>query len=104
MAPGAGRHDEGSSVTAVQLSPRRRRAVKALGHDDHPNVGSLIGYSYRKFGDYKFSQVWYERALKADPNHLLTWQYCGLWQIEQGNRDQAQENAERPGITAGPFF
>jgi hypothetical protein len=29
----------------------------------------LIGYSYRKFGDYKFWQVWYERALKADPNH-----------------------------------
>nr|QIG91842.1 hypothetical protein G6P99_04515 [Bradyrhizobium sp. 6(2017)] len=26
MAPGAGRHDEGSSVTAIQLSPRRRRA------------------------------------------------------------------------------
>ena len=47
--------------------------LKALGHDDHPNVGSLIGYSYRKPGDYKFSQVWYERALKADPNHVLTW-------------------------------
>jgi hypothetical protein len=36
--------------------------LKALGHDDHPNVGNLIGYSYRKLGDYKFSQVWYERA------------------------------------------
>jgi hypothetical protein len=34
---------------------------------------------------------------------LLTWQYYA-WQIEQGNRDQAQENAERPGIAAGPFF
>jgi hypothetical protein len=28
----------------------------------------------------------------------------GLWQIEQGNRNQGQENAERPGIAAGPFF
>jgi hypothetical protein len=27
--------------------------LKALGHDDHPNVGILIGYSYRKLGDYK---------------------------------------------------
>jgi hypothetical protein len=35
---------------------------------------------------------------------LLTWQYYDPWQIEQGNRDQAQENAERPGIAAGPFF
>ena len=46
--------------------------LKALGHDDHPNVANLIGYSYRKLGDYKLSQVWYERALKADPNHVLT--------------------------------
>jgi len=44
----------------------------ALGQVDHPNVGNQIGYSYRKPGDYKFSQVCYERALKADPNHVLT--------------------------------
>jgi len=25
-------------------------------------VANLIGYSYRKLGDYKLSQVWYERA------------------------------------------
>jgi len=42
--------------------------LKALGHDDQPNVANLIGYSYRKLGDYRLSQVWYERALKADPN------------------------------------
>ena len=36
--------------------------LKALGHDDPPNVANLIGYSYRKLGDYKLSQVWYERA------------------------------------------
>jgi hypothetical protein len=30
--------------------------LKALGHDDHPNVANLIGYSYRKLGDYKLSQ------------------------------------------------
>src|SRR4051794_36448458 len=33
--------------------------LKALGHDDHPNVANLIGYSYRKLGDYQLSQVWY---------------------------------------------
>ncbi|XUJ33492.1 tetratricopeptide repeat protein [Bradyrhizobium japonicum] len=57
--------------------------LKTLGHDDHPNVANLIGYSYRKLGDYEQSQVWYERALKTDPNHVLTWQYYGLWQIER---------------------
>lgn len=69
--------------------------LHALGNDDHPNVANLIGYSYRKLGDYKQSQVWYERALKADPNHVLTWNYYGLWQIEQGNRDAAQYHLSR---------
>jgi tetratricopeptide (TPR) repeat protein len=63
--------------------------LRSLGHDDRPNVANLIGYSYRKLGDYEQSQVWYERALKADPNHVLTWQYYGLWQLERGNREQA---------------
>jgi len=69
--------------------------LKALGQDDQPNVANLIGYSYRKLGDYQLSQVWYQRALKADPNHVLTWQYYGLWQLEQGNREQALYHLSR---------
>jgi predicted Zn-dependent protease len=75
--------------------------LKALGHDDQPNVANLIGYSYRKLGDYKLSQVWYERALQADPNHVLTWQYYGLWQIEQGNRDAALYHLSRIAAICG---
>jgi tetratricopeptide (TPR) repeat protein len=79
------RHDYDSAITQL----------KALGHDDYPNVANLIGYSYRKLGDYKLSRSWYERALKSDPNHVLTWNYYGLWQIEQGNRDQAEYHLQR---------
>jgi tetratricopeptide (TPR) repeat protein len=75
--------------------------LKALGHDDVAAVANLIGYSYRKLGDYKVSQIWYERALKADPNHVKTWQYYGLWQVEQGNRDQAQYHLSRIAALAG---
>ena len=64
-------------------------------------MANLIGYSYRKLGDYKLSQIWYERALKADPNHVLTWQYYGLWQIEQGNRDQALYHLSRIAAICG---
>ena len=67
--------------------PSAIEQLKALGHDDNAAVANLIGYSYRKLGDYRVSQIWYERALKADPNHVKTWQYYGLWQVEQGNRD-----------------
>jgi tetratricopeptide (TPR) repeat protein len=75
--------------------------LKALGHDEVAAVANLIGYSYRKLGDYKVSQLWYERALKADPNHVKTWQYYGLWQVEQGNRDQAQYHLNRIAALAG---
>ena len=75
--------------------------LKALGHDDSAAVANLIGYSYRKLGDYKVSQIWYERALKADPNHVKTWQYYGLWQVEQGNRDSAQYHLNRIAALSG---
>jgi tetratricopeptide (TPR) repeat protein len=79
------RHDYASAISQL----------KALGQDDRADVANLIGYSYRKLGDYKVSQVWYERALQADPNHVRTWQYYGLWQLEQGNRESAQYHLGR---------
>jgi tetratricopeptide (TPR) repeat protein len=75
--------------------------LNALGHEDRADVANLIGYSYRKLGDYKVSQIWYERALQADPNHVRTWQYYGLWQLEQGNRDQAQYHLNKIGQICG---
>ena len=75
--------------------------LKALGQDDRADVANLIGYSYRKLGDYKVSQIWYERALNADPDHVRTWQYYGLWQVEQGNRDSAQYHLNRIAALAG---
>jgi tetratricopeptide (TPR) repeat protein len=79
------RHDYTSAIAQL----------KALGRDDVADVANLIGYSYRKLGDYKVSQVWYERALQEDPNHVRTWQYYGLWQLEQGNRESAQYHLSR---------
>ena len=32
--------------------------LKALGHEDRADVANLIGYSYRKLGDYKVSQIY----------------------------------------------
>jgi len=79
------RHDYASAIAQL----------KALGRDDSAAVANLIGYAHRKLGDYKVSQIWYERALKADPTHVKTWQYYGLWQLEQGNREQAQYHLNR---------
>ena len=70
-------------------------AMHALGRDAHPDVANYIGYAYRKLGDFKDSQVWYEAALKADPNHVRTWSYYGMWQMEQGNRLKALDDLQK---------
>ncbi|HEY0220318.1 MAG TPA: tetratricopeptide repeat protein [Afipia sp.] len=85
------RHDYAAAI--VQL--------KALGRDDVADVANLIGYSYRKLKDYDQSKVWYERALAADPGHVRTWQYYGLWQVEQGHRDKAEQNLSKIAQLAG---
>jgi tetratricopeptide (TPR) repeat protein len=85
------RHDYASAI----------EQLKALGQDDRADVANLIGYSYRKLGDYKLSQAYYERALAADPDHVRTWQYYGLWQLEQGNREQAQYHLNRISMLVG---
>ena len=111
------KHDKSSSIDEPRFLERYRAAyatiydrndfasaieqLKALGQDDRADVANLIGYSYRKLGDYKVSQIWYEHALKADPDHVRTWQYYGLWQVEQGNRDQAQYHLNRIAALTG---
>jgi tetratricopeptide (TPR) repeat protein len=69
--------------------------LRALKHDDHPDVANLIGYSSRKLGNYEESKQWYEAALKSDPTHVLTWQYYGMWQLEQGNQAQAKVHLDK---------
>ena len=75
--------------------------LRALKHDENADVANLIGYSYRKLGQYDQSKTWYEAALKSDPTHVRTWQYYGLWQIEQGHRDQAELHLQKIGSLCG---
>ena len=76
-------------------------AMHALGHDDNADVANYIGYAYRKLGDYKDSQIWYEKALAADPNHVRTWSYYGMWQMEQGNRLKALDDLQKVKLICG---
>jgi tetratricopeptide (TPR) repeat protein len=76
-------------------------AMHALGHDEHPDVANYIGYSYRKLGDYADSKIWYEKALAADPNHVRTWSYYGMWQMEQGNRLKALDDLQKVKLICG---
>ena len=75
--------------------------LKALGHDDNPDVANLIGYSSRKLGRYDDSKAWYERALAADPTHSRTWSYYGMWHAEQGNLLKAREHLAKVASLCG---
>jgi tetratricopeptide (TPR) repeat protein len=66
-------------------------SFRALEQDDHPDVANYIGYSNRQLGRYDEAKEWYDRALAADPKHVRTWQYYGMWHLEQGNRLKAEE-------------
>jgi tetratricopeptide (TPR) repeat protein len=76
-------------------------ALRALDHDDNPDVATLLGYASRKLGRYDDAKVWYERALAADPNHAVTWSYYGMWQAEQGNVLKAQDDLEKVRLICG---
>ncbi|HTQ84082.1 MAG TPA: tetratricopeptide repeat protein [Pseudolabrys sp.] len=76
-------------------------AMHALGRDEHPDVANYIGYSYRRLGDYEDAKVWYEKALAADPDHVRTWSYYGMWQMEQGNRLKALDDLQKVKLICG---
>jgi tetratricopeptide (TPR) repeat protein len=76
-------------------------ALRALGHDEDPDVANLVGYASRKLGRYGDAKIWYERALAADPNHVLTWCYLGMWHAEQGNVLKAKEELAKVASICG---
>jgi tetratricopeptide (TPR) repeat protein len=76
-------------------------AMHALGHDENAEVANYVGYASRKLGRYEDAKVWYERALVSDPNHTRTWQYYGMWQLEQGNMLKAEDYLEKIRLICG---
>jgi TolA-binding protein len=76
-------------------------AFAALDADDTPDVANYMGYTARKMGDYDLSKYWYERALASDPKHVRTWQYYGMWQVEQGNMLKAADYLENIRLICG---
>jgi tetratricopeptide (TPR) repeat protein len=76
-------------------------AFKALGHDDSAEVANYIGYANRKLGNYELARVWYDKALEIDPNHVRTWQYYGMWHVEQGNMLKAADFLEKIKLICG---
>ena len=76
-------------------------ALRALKHDDDPEVANYVGYASSKLKRYDDAKVWYEKALAADPNHVRTWSYYGMWHAEQGNLLKAHDHLEKVRLICG---
>jgi tetratricopeptide (TPR) repeat protein len=76
-------------------------AMHAIGDDDNAEIANFIGYASRKLGRYDESKFWYEKALAADPNHVRTWSYYGMWHAEQGNKLKAEDFLEKVRLICG---
>ncbi|HZS64726.1 MAG TPA: tetratricopeptide repeat protein [Xanthobacteraceae bacterium] len=76
-------------------------AMRALGQDDHPDVATSIGYAYRKLHQYDQAKYWYDKALAADPNHVLTLSYYGMLYVEQGDKATARKLLQRIATLCG---
>ena len=76
-------------------------ALRALEEDDHPDVANYVGFASRKLGRYDDAKFWYEKALAADPTHVRTWQYYGMWHVEQGNMLKAADHLKTINLLCG---
>ena len=61
------------------------KAMHALGFDDNPEVAAYIGLAHRRLGRIAEARAWYDRALRADPYHLVTLSVSGILRAQQGD-------------------
>jgi tetratricopeptide (TPR) repeat protein len=50
----------------------------------------MIGYTWRKMGDFGKAQAFYAKALALDPDNANTHEYLGEAYVEQGRLDLAR--------------
>lgn len=59
---------------------------------NHADALNLMGYSYRKKGDYKQAFEFYEKALENNPLHRGANEYIGQAYLEQGDLASAERH------------
>ena len=58
----------------------------------HADLYNLIGFSYRKTGDYKQAATFYSKALDFNPDHVGALEYQGEMFVELGDIAKAKAN------------
>ncbi|MEO0820418.1 MAG: tetratricopeptide repeat protein [Pseudomonadota bacterium] len=63
----------------------------------HDNAHSLLGFGYRKLGDFDKSLVHYHKALELNPRHRQALEYLGEAYLQMGDVEKARETMVRLG-------
>ena len=85
MAIDAGQFTE--AVTELKAALDKER--------DNADLWNLLGFSYRKMGDFDLAWDAYERALTLNPNHRGANEYLGELYLQQGQIDLARGQLEK---------
>jgi Flp pilus assembly protein TadD len=87
-------------LTAVRAKIKAKEFTPAIvdltalvnGGTLHPDVYSLLGFSYRKSGDRTNGALYYRKALDLDPWHKGALEYQGEMFVEAGDLPKAKVN------------
>ena len=57
----------------------------------NPDILNLLGFSYRKSGDFMMAEIYYKQGLEIDPNHIGINEYLGELYVQTSRSDLANE-------------
>ena len=81
--------EDGDWARAIALLTR------VVGRDSkNADAYNLLGYSYRKSGDFELALRHYKTALGLDPEHRGAHEYIGEAYLETGNLEMAEKHLE----------
>ena len=72
-----------------EVIERMTTVVQRRPWDD--NAYNLLGYAYRKLGNYRRAVTYYQQALDLNPHHRGALEYLGEAYVEMGCMAQAQD-------------
>src|SRR5262245_29436680 len=93
------KNKENPNVTAARKAVDAKDYKSAVGYltkavQELPNdsdVHNMLGYSYRKVGDFDKSMEHYQRALKLDANNRSAHEYLGELYLDLNQPDNAEK-------------
>jgi tetratricopeptide (TPR) repeat protein len=88
------------AIQVIKNDKDYRRAIELLNkalasNPKDVDAENMLGYCFRKLGDFPAAQTHYEKALALDPDHKGAHEYMGEMYLQLDNLAKAQEHLAR---------